>query len=546
MKTKIVLIFLFFSLFLAAPTRAADAVVGDGTPASCTEAAFDDALATANSGGGTITFDCGPGETTIPFSLAKFVNLGNVTINGGNQIILQAAPLERHFFAGAVTFRLQNLTLTGGDSLVNGGAVEASGAEVFLENVKFLNNRSAISGGAVYCYDGTLTITNSLFDGNQAETAGAIFNDGCTVNITNTTFRNNQANLATGRGGAIENSVIGTLTVQNTLFQTNGALDGGGLFNAGGANATLTAVTFDGNSAGYGGGIENSGALTITHSLLDSNAVTGSGGGLWNIGGTALIEQTTISNNFAYEGGGVSTYGVSLEMREVNLVGNVANSLASGAVNGGGLHHIGGVAFIANATISGNYAQNNGGGIYQASDDNLTLTNVTMDGNGTSGLGGGIYHYGRYAVLINVTLSNNIAGIAGNAIYEDSPQTPSEPGVVQLINSVIFGAANNCDGGLFQSLGHNLSQGTCASLTDPTDQDNFPGDLLVGALTFNGGAFPMNTILPQAGSPLIDAGDPTACNATDQRGASRVGACDLGAVEYGALAARVYLPMVQR
>ncbi|MEI2690080.1 MAG: hypothetical protein V9H69_10340 [Anaerolineae bacterium] len=31
-------------------------------PASCTEAAFDAALATASNGGGTITFNCGPGR----------------------------------------------------------------------------------------------------------------------------------------------------------------------------------------------------------------------------------------------------------------------------------------------------------------------------------------------------------------------------------------------------------------------------------------------------------------------------------------------------
>ncbi|MCB0148930.1 MAG: hypothetical protein KDE01_14920, partial [Caldilineaceae bacterium] len=62
----------------------------------------------------------------------------------------------------------------------------------------------------------------------------------------------------------------------------------------------------------------------------------------------------------------------------------------------------------------------------------------------------------------------------------------------------------------------------------------------------NGGSFPMQTILPQAGSPLIDAGDPAQCNATDQRGAARVGTCDIGSVEYGAEAFALYLPAVVR
>ncbi len=415
---------------------------------------------------------------------------------------------------------------------------------MILENVQLLNNRSSVSGGAIYCFDGSLIIRGSRLANNQATTGGAIFNDGCRLEIANTTFAGNQAS-ASGRGGAVENSTPGRLTAHNTRFEANTALDGGGLYNASGASADLIAVTFVENTAGYGGGVENSGTLTVTHSLFDDNNVTGSGGGLWNIGGTALIEKTTFSDNFAYEGGGVNSYGAVLEMRDVNLVSNYANAL-SGTPNGGGLYHAGGTAYITNATIQGNYAANNGGGIYQASDDNLTLTNVTIAGNVATGLGGGFYHYGRYAVLTNATLANNQAGLAGNAIYEDSPMTPAEPGVVQLVNTVIFGAAVNCDGGLFQSLGHNLSQGSCASLNDPTDQDAFPGDLLLGSLTYNGGSFAMQTLLPQPGSPLIDAGDPAACNATDQRGASRVGTCDLGAVEYGAVAFALYLPLTMR
>ncbi|MCB0182623.1 MAG: hypothetical protein KDE31_00075, partial [Caldilineaceae bacterium] len=374
---------LAFALLLLAglgsvrPARAANAVVGNGSPASCTEAAFDTALVTASNGGGVITFNCGAAVHTVQFSVAKAVNLGNVTINGRGRIILAAGSNERHFFAGPITFRLQNITLQGGDSLVNGGAIEASGAQVILENVQILDNRTVVSGGAIYCFDGSVTIRNSYLAGNQAETGGAIFNDGCTLNITNSTFANNRANGAIGRGGAVENAAPGVLTASNVRFEGNHALDGGGLYNATGASANLVAVAFVGNTAGYGGGVENSGALSVAGSLFDDNSATGSGGGLWNVNGTAVIEQSTFSNNFAYEGAGVNSYGTVLEMRDVNLVGNYANG-AAGTPNGGGLYHAGGAAYITNATIQGNYAANNGGGVYQASDDNLTLTNVTI------------------------------------------------------------------------------------------------------------------------------------------------------------------------
>ncbi len=529
-----------FLVTSAQDASAANAVVGNGSSASCTEAAFNAALATASNGGGTITFNCGPAVKTINFTVSKFLNLGNVTIDGNNRIVLKAGNAERHFFVGPVTFRLRAITLQQGDSLVSGGAIEASGAQVIVDNVQFLDNRSSITGGAIYCYDGSLTVRNSHFENNTAQTGGAIFNDGCTVELDTVTFRNNRA--TGGRGGAVENSQLGALTVRNSRFEANRAHDGGGLFVAGDSTAVLDNVAFVGNSGGYGGGIENSGTLTLANSLFDNNAVTGSGGGLWNIDGTALVQRTTFTGNTAYEGGAVNTYGRSLEMRNVNLINNRANGS-----HGGGLYHSGGVAFLDNATFSGNRASDpagNGGGIYQASDDNLTLTNVTLANNQAGALGGGLYHYGRYAILVNVTMSNNQAGAAGNAIYEDSPQTPGQPGVVQIANSVIVGSAVNCDGGLFQSLGHNISKGSCAALIDPTDRDNYGGNLRLGALAYNGGAFPMQTILPQSGSPLINAGDPGYCTAQDQRGANRVGVCDQGAVEYGALAHRMHLPLV--
>ena len=545
-----VLLFFVMALMMTVPWQragAASAVVGTGTPASCTEGAFDSALTTASTGGGTITFNCGPAVHTLQFTVAKIVNLGDVTIDGGGRIILAAGNNERHFFAGPVTFRLRNITLQQGDSLVNGGAIEASGGQVVLETVRLLNNRSAVAGGAIYCYDGTLTIEGSQIDGNNAPTGGAIFNDGCVVTIRNSSFADNRATAAVnGRGGAVDNAVLGKLTVRNSRFQANSALDGGALYNAGGASADLAGVTLAENTGGYGGAIENSGAITITDSLLDRNSVTGSGGALWNISGSALLERSTVSANTAFEGGGISTYGTTLEMRQVNLVGNTATAPGGGGTNGGGLHHLGGVVFITDATISGNVARNSGGGIYQVADENLTLTNVTLANNVADVLGGGLYHYGRYAVLTNATLANNSAGVAGAAIYEDSPQTPASPGIVQLANSVIFGSTVNCDGGLFQSLGHNLSQGSCASLTASTDRDVFAGALLVGSLAYNGGSFPMQTILPLAGSPLIDAGDPAQCNATDQRGASRVGTCDIGSVEFGAEAFALYLPAIVR
>ena len=217
-------LFLLTAVLGVRQTFAADAVVGDGTPASCTEAAFAAALLTAY-GGGTVTFDCGPALETITLTSTKFINLGDVTINGNGRIILNADNIDRHFFVGnGITFELQNITLRDGNSLVGGGAIEASGAHVILESVQLLNNYASNQGGAIYCYigaDGTLTVNNSFFEHNSSTYGGAIYNDGCVTQITNTTFQNNEA---TTSGGAIHNAFAATMALKNNLFQENIAL----------------------------------------------------------------------------------------------------------------------------------------------------------------------------------------------------------------------------------------------------------------------------------------------------------------------------------
>lgn len=530
----------------AGGARAADAVVGSGTAASCTEAAFDAALTTAQTGGGTITFNCGPGVATVPFTVFKTIILGNVTIDGGGRIILNANNTDRHFFAGnGVTFRLRHITLRDGSSLVGGGAIEASGADVILEDVALINNYAAVSGGAIYCFDGTLTITGAWLEHNAAATGGAIYNDGCDVGIVGATFIDNEALDTFGRGGAIAALAPGEVRLHDSLVQGNEAADGGGLFVDSGASAIVVNSRLVDNEANHGGGLESSGAVAITHSVIEGNRVTGSGGGLWNLNGVVSLTQTTVRNNTAYEGGGVNSYGSAVEMNGVNVAGNVATGS-----HGGGIYHGGGTLFIDDATISGNSANAaaaNGGGIYQNADGNLTLTNATLAENTAGNFGGGLYHYGRYAVLTNVTIADNTAAVAGDALYEESPMSAENPGVIQMVNSVILGSANNCGGGLFDSLGHNISRGTCPALAAASDRENYSGDLRLGPLMFNGGAPEMHTLLPLAGSPLINAADAARCTAHDQRGRARVGVCDIGAVEYEVGGAfRLYLPLATR
>ncbi len=80
--------------------RADDAVVGNGTGASCTEAAFDAAIAQLYPGatfpGGTITFNCGDFHVDIPITSAKSLGFGYFTVIDGQGVTLDGLRQVQH------------------------------------------------------------------------------------------------------------------------------------------------------------------------------------------------------------------------------------------------------------------------------------------------------------------------------------------------------------------------------------------------------------------------------------------------------------------
>ena len=83
------------------------------------------------------------------------------------------------------------------------------------------------------------------------------------------------------------------------------------------------------------------------------------------------------------------------------------------------------------------------------------------------------------------------------------------------------------------SEGYNFSDDDSCDFSEPTDNVADGNDPMLGALADNGG--PTQTMLPQPGSPLIDAIQPISeCQVdVDQRGVTRpqIKGCDTGAVE---------------
>ncbi len=258
-----------------------DAVVGSGSLASCTEGAFDTALAAAQTnGGGTITFNCG-GPATITFTDSKVIsNPNTVIIDGANQITLDGGDATKFFLIDdGATLDLRNLTIENGRHYA-GGAIDNDGTTLITGSTLRYNQvdqQSTNRGGAIYNNGGDVTITSSTIASNDsADDGGAIYNgNGGTVTITNSTFN---ANTAGSYGGAIYND--------------NGDIE-------------IVTSTFYNNLAGNdGGAIYNYDEVTVTSSTLTSNSADSDGGAIYHHGGNLAITFSTITRNDALSGAG--------------------------------------------------------------------------------------------------------------------------------------------------------------------------------------------------------------------------------------------------
>ncbi len=194
--------------------------------------------------------------TTLDLSTALPNLSNNINISGTGQTIQRnpAATTDFSIFTvnSGETVSLSGLTISGGNAVYGGG----------VDNL------------------GSLTVANSIITNNVASgNGGAIDNsyDGASLTVTNSSFTNNSASGQDGWGGAIENE--GIMTVTDSVFTGNSATFGGAVFNETSANnsgtlSTIDGSTFRGNSAtGWGGAITNShvGTLSITNTAFTDN-----------------------------------------------------------------------------------------------------------------------------------------------------------------------------------------------------------------------------------------------------------------------------------
>lgn len=474
-------------------TALAHAVVGTGSPASCTR----DALAAAVANGGYVTFNCGGAATTIAVTSQIPVSSANTTIiDGGGTVTLDGGGSNRIFKLDSWrSLSIRNLTLKNGYSVP---AVEVDLPDTY--------SGGAIAGG----YQSRLEIIDSTFQDNRSSSGGALYigSDG-TLTIIRSTFSGN----ASWYGGAVM-SMLSGLTVVNSTFTANSVTrTPNSTFGQGGA------ITTDGASlkSYIDGGIGSGGTLSVCGSAFRNNSSQDGGGGVWlwsyapdNI----IVKSSTFENNTTQGHGGAARFSV----------GFTDHSHQGGVMTTPGTINVVGSSFL------GNSAQANGGALYVDCYGDCNVANSTFHGNSAGGVGGAIQHVGWAA---NVGGNQPTTINFNNVTFVDNANA----------NSVLFGSRFALNNTVLVS---HTSRGMCS---DPASNSGhavlqysslgsttgcigagsiLATDPLLSAPADNGG--PTRTMLPASNSPLLGVG--TNCLPIDQRGQARsTSACDIGSVE---------------
>jgi predicted outer membrane repeat protein len=451
----------------ALPTTAK--VVGSGTAESCTP----EALRSAITGGGAVTFSCGDAPITIAVSPALQVSKPTV-VDGGNKVTLDGGGKNQIMVvASNQSLSVRNLRFMNGVAPASmeaqgiGGAVAGNWrSRVEVIGCTFEKNKAGRGGGAVAVWTGSsLVVVQSTFVGNTSWYGGAIY------------------------------SLLSPLTIVNSVFTGNSTVTEGGMGD-GGAIGTDGASESPDDSVG--------GAITICGTRISDNQSYGSGGGvyIWVYPPDRVtIDRTAVENNRAG-----------------------LNAKKEGGL-GGAMRISNGEIVVKNSSFLSNNSEGNGGGFYLDCAPTCRISNSTFHNNSSKTYGGAIF--GEKFETNNVTFSNNSAGGHGGALFgggfvlRNTVFVDNKAG--NPWNQAMSCSATGTGDHVLQWLSATSSAGSDTCIAKP-----IAADPKLGSPAENGG--PTFTMLPAAGSAVLGAG--AGCEATDQRGEARdPDACDLGAVE---------------
>jgi hypothetical protein len=227
------------------------------------------------------------------------------TVGGGGGIenhgqieVTHCSIVDNHTTKGA---------LGGGGGLDNTRMGVVRDIPIMTVKDSLIIGNTADVGGGIHNLGGMLSVTSTPIRDNSASLAGGgLYNDfSSTAKLTSSPVARNVSGVD---GGGVEND-RGTLTLTDSPINKNQAVStttgqkGGGLAVFGGTvelnRSPVTHNTASGPIGGLGGGIviTDDGSLTLKHSPVTANDASTGGGGIYIFTGSASLQNSPVQGN---------------------------------------------------------------------------------------------------------------------------------------------------------------------------------------------------------------------------------------------------------
>ncbi len=341
-----------------------------------------------------------------------------------------------------------------------GGAIQIKGHNVKVTNSIFEGNEANESdGGAIFIVGNNALIINSTFNCNSAKNFGAgIFINGSDASILNSSFENNFADYGAAiyvfgananifnsnftnhiiKNGSVYIEGINTYVYEN-IFKNNVGESGAGLYIKG-SNANLILTNFSYNDVSQKGGaifIEGSNAKVILSKFLNNNAIpnlteldSGLGGAIYIKGDNNTIDSSIFNFNTARNGSAIYTDGLDMTLSNTSFDRNQAWSYSLDSNVNPDLSYFNESDILINFTLVG--GNNIANAIYNAASmDKIYFYNVSY----ISSKGKKITSEDEIHPVDGAQNSND-----GSLLYQDDREDN------QIVNVIIYKESQNSDG----------------------------------------------------------------------------------------------------
>ncbi|MGH2694083.1 MAG: choice-of-anchor Q domain-containing protein [Actinomycetota bacterium] len=320
-------------------------------------------------------------QNTQDLELVDVVVRGNAAAEGGG--IYNAGTLT----ADNVKVRKNESLLDGGGMFNDGGTLRLNGG-LFDSNRASSRSDPRGDGGAIRS-DGETSVAQviaegTVFTNNEAAQAGAILNESSSALVLEgVTFgRPGEGNSALiGNGGAILS--FGSVTVSRSVFDGNDAADdGGGVFSGGGGRLLVTESEFLNNTAPEDGGAIFVGGTNFSSAVLDAVQVglpgagnsANLGGGLYAVANAEFRARgSSFVGNEGFDEGGAIWSDANVFLLNSTISGNTTDGLGGGIYN----ECCGDVTATA-VTLHDNSAGRDAGNLWDESEDTGHATRFRM------------------------------------------------------------------------------------------------------------------------------------------------------------------------